>query len=45
MMFEVPILFIVFNRLDTTKQVFEQIRKIKPKKLFISSDGPRKKQK
>ena len=39
--FETPILFITFNRPDTTKRVFEAIKKIKPKKLFISADGPR----
>lgn len=31
----------IFNRPDTTYQVFESIRKIKPKKLFVSADGPR----
>lgn len=35
------ILFIVFNRLKTTAQVFEQIRNAKPKKLYIAADGPR----
>lgn len=40
-MFETPILFIIFNRLDTTKQVFEKIREIKPKQFFIAADGPR----
>lgn len=39
--FEVPILFIVFNRLGTTRQVFEQIKKVKPKRLFVAADGPR----
>ena len=39
--FDVPILFIVFKRLDTTKRVFEKIREIKPKHLFIVADGPR----
>jgi hypothetical protein len=39
--FNVPILFMVFNRLDTTKQVFEMIRKIAPQKLYIASDGHR----
>ena len=39
-----PILFLVFNRLDTTKQVFQEIRKAKPKQLFIAADGPRTKQ-
>ncbi len=36
-----PVLFMIFNRPDTTYQVFESIRKIKPKKLFVSADGPR----
>ena len=36
-----PVLFIVFNRPDTTIKVFEAIRKAKPKRLYISSDGPR----
>lgn len=37
-----PVLFIVFNRPDTTLKVFNAIRKAKPEKLFISADGPRK---
>ena len=41
-MYNIPILFIIFNRLDTTEQVFEQIRKQKPKYLYIAADGPRK---
>ena len=36
-----PILFLIFNRLDTTKIVFEEIKKQKPKQLFIAADGPR----
>lgn len=40
-MFKTPILFLIFNRPDTTKVVFEQIRNIKPSKLFIAADGPR----
>jgi hypothetical protein len=39
--FNIPILFMVFNRLDTTYKVFEQLRKIAPQKLYIASDGPR----
>jgi hypothetical protein len=39
--FTTPILFLIFNRPDTTKKVFGQIRAIKPKYLFISADGPR----
>ncbi len=36
-----PVLFIIFRRLDTTKQVFEQIRKAKPPKIYIAADGAR----
>jgi hypothetical protein len=39
--FLTPILFVVFNRPDKTRQVFEQIRAIKPKYLYLSADGPR----
>lgn len=38
---ETPILFLVFNRIETTKHVFNEIRKIKPSRLYIASDGPR----
>ncbi|HXA01675.1 MAG TPA: hypothetical protein VNW99_06790 [Cytophagaceae bacterium] len=41
--FNTPILFLIFNRPETTLKVFEQIRKMKPKYLFISADGPRNK--
>lgn len=41
-MFTTPILFIVFNRYDTAIKVFEKIKEIKPKKLYIAADGPRK---
>lgn len=40
-MLETPILLIIFNRPETTKHVFESIRKIQPKQLFIAADGPR----
>jgi hypothetical protein len=36
------VLFIVFNRPDTTLKVFEAIRQVKPEKLYIAADGPRK---
>jgi len=39
--FSTPILLIVFNRPDTTLEVLKSIRKIKPSKLYISSDGAR----
>jgi hypothetical protein len=41
MNFNTPILFIVFNRLDTMRQVFSIIKQIKPKYFYIASDGPR----
>lgn len=37
-----PILFIIFNRPDTTEKVFEVIRRQKPQRLYIAADGPRK---
>lgn len=40
-MFDTPILFLIFNRPDTTQKVFEQIRAVKPKYLFIAADGAR----
>lgn len=40
-MLNTPVLFIVFNRPETTEQVFEAIRKAKPKQLFVAADGPR----
>lgn len=39
--FNTPILFLIFNRPDTTQVVFNAIKKIKPKYLFIAADGPR----
>jgi len=41
MEFDTPILICAFNRPETTKRVFEVVRDVKPKKLFISLDGPR----
>ncbi|MEF3279923.1 MAG: nucleotide-diphospho-sugar transferase [Elusimicrobiota bacterium] len=38
---KIPILFIVFNRSDTTQRVFEEIKKARPLRLYIASDGPR----
>lgn len=40
-MLNTPILFIIFNRFETTKQSFQKIKKAKPKQLFIAADGPR----
>ncbi len=38
---ETPVLFLVFNRPDTTKTVFKEIRRAQPKRLYIASDGAR----
>ena len=37
-----PVLFLIFNRPDTTKKVFESIRESKPTRLYIAADGARK---
>ncbi|MBR1440574.1 MAG: hypothetical protein IJ589_05045 [Lachnospiraceae bacterium] len=37
----VAIGFFTFNRLDTTSAVFEEIRKVKPERLYLISDGAR----
>jgi hypothetical protein len=41
-MLHTPVLLLIFNRPETTRKIFEVIRKVKPKKLFIAADGPRK---
>ena len=35
------VLFLVFNRIETTKIVFKSIKKAKPPRLYIASDGAR----
>ena len=36
-----PVLFLIFNRPDTTRRVFQKIREAKPSRLYIACDGPR----
>ena len=36
-----PVLLLIFNRPDSTRKVFERIREVKPRQLFIAADGPR----
>lgn len=36
-----PILFLIFNRADTTRQVFDEIRRAQPPRLYVAADGPR----
>jgi hypothetical protein len=35
------ILFVTFNRPDTTTRVFEAIRAARPERLYVAADGPR----
>jgi hypothetical protein len=39
--FTTPVLFLVFNRADLTRRVFQRIRDIRPALLFVAADGPR----
>lgn len=41
-MLDTAILFVIFNRPETTQRVFDVIKSVKPKKLYITADGPRK---
>ena len=43
--FKTPILFITFKRPETTQKVFEKIKKIQPKKLYIAQNIPKTKNK
>ena len=36
-----PVLFLIFNRPETTQQVFSASRKAKPPRLYVAADGPR----
>ena len=40
--FDTPILFLIFNRPDTTQKVFDEIKKQRPKYLYVAADGARK---
>jgi hypothetical protein len=39
--FRTPILFLIFNRPEVTEKVFNEIRRRKPKYLYVAADGPR----
>jgi len=41
---EVPLIFLVYNRPDLTKITFNFIKSVKPRVLFLISDGPKNKQ-
>lgn len=38
---ETAVLFLVFNRPETTRRVFEAIRTAAPARLYVAADGPR----
>lgn len=38
--FDIPVVLIIYNRPDTTQRVFDQIRLVKPSKLYVIADGP-----
>lgn len=40
-MFNTPIVFIIFNRPDTTERVFAEIAEVRPRWLLVIADGPR----
>jgi hypothetical protein len=39
--YNTPVLFLIFNRPDTTQRVFQKIREAQPPKLYVAADGPR----
>jgi hypothetical protein len=39
--FNTPILLLIFNRVSLTQVVFDQIKKLRPKHLYVAADGPR----
>ena len=40
-MFNIPVVFIIYNRLETAIRVFNIISEIKPTKLYVIADGPK----
>ena len=40
-MSNVPVLILIYNRPDYTKKLIKNLRKIRPKKIFIFCDGPK----
>jgi hypothetical protein len=38
----IPVIVLLFNRPYETKKLFETLSKLKPQKLYINQDGPRK---
>ena len=40
-MLQTPVALVIFNRPNTTARVFDEIAKVKPRRLFVIADGPR----
>lgn len=40
-MFDIPVLYIFFNRFDIIKRTFSRLQELQPSQLYIVSDGPR----
>lgn len=40
-MYNIPILFVFFNRKDIARNAFAEIRKAKPRCIYLAQDGPR----
>jgi hypothetical protein len=40
-LFPTPVLLLVFNRPDTTRQVLDALRRVRPRYLYVAADGPR----
>jgi hypothetical protein len=38
---ETPVLFLIYNRPEKTQRVFDRLKEIKPKYLYVSADGPK----
>jgi len=41
MTFNTPVLFLIYKNSKVTKEVFDEIIKLKPSKLYIAADGPK----
>lgn len=41
-MYKIPVLFVIFKRKDVSLRSLERLKEIKPYKLYIAGDGPRK---
>ena len=41
---DIPVLILFFNRPKQLGQVFEQVKKARPSRLFLYQDGPRSEQ-